>query len=151
MSLIEKLDEQMKSAMRAKDAATLSTLRLIKTDLKKDELDSAKDLTPEREQAVLKRMAKQRRESIDLYRQGGRTELAEKEATELRVIETFLPASLEPEELDRIIDATLAEAGPGAKGGAVIGKVMAALKATGKAFDGKDASERVRRRLDAQQ
>lgn len=147
MALIEQIDGEIKQAMRAKDAERLSVLRLIKNDLKKAELDAP--LTPEKEQEVLKRMAKQRRDSIEQFKLGNRPELAAKEETELRAIESFLPASLTEDQVDAIIDATLKEMGAvdPAKSGAAIGKVMAALKATGQSFDGKAANERVRKRL----
>lgn len=147
MALLEKIDEQMKAAMRAKEAERLGALRLIKSELKKAELDAP--LTPEREQEVLKRMAKQRRDSIEQFRAGNRQDLADKENGELKVIEGFLPAALAQEQVDAIIDEVLAETGAvdPAKSGAVIGKVMGRLKATGQSFDGKAVNEQIRRRL----
>lgn len=149
MSLLEKISEQMKDAMRAKETLRLGALRLIKSELKKTEIDQAKELTPEMELKVIGRMAKQARDSIEQFRSGERHDLADKEEAELAVIEAFLPEAIGGEQIDRIIEETLAEIGdvdPG-KTGMAIGKVMAAIKATGLTFDGKAVNERVRQRL----
>ncbi|MBI3735578.1 GatB/YqeY domain-containing protein [Candidatus Sumerlaeota bacterium] len=148
--LIEQINEEIKNAMKAKDAARLSALRLIKTDLMKMEVDQGKELSEADEMAVLKKMVKQRRDAIEQYRQGNRPELAEKEEGELKIIETFLPASLDEATIDKIIDEVLGEvdhAGPNATMGFLIGRVMGRLKATGRPFDGKAVNERVLKRI----
>jgi uncharacterized protein len=149
MSVSEKISSQMKDAMRAKQADRLSALRMIKAELDKSQLDTGKALDDAGEQDVLKRLAKQRRESIESFRSGGREEMAMKEEAELAVIMEFLPEELSPEEIDRVIDACLAELGAAdaSKMGQVVGAVMKALKATGGMFDGKAVNQRVRERL----
>lgn len=149
MSLLEKVSEQMKEAMRAKEAVRLGALRLIKSELKKTEIDQATELTDEMGLKVIGTMAKQARDSIEQFRSGDRDDLAEKEEAELAVIEAFLPEAISEEQVERIIEETLADISdidPG-KIGMVIGKVMGAIKATGLTFDGKAVNERVRQRL----
>lgn len=149
MSIHEQLSEQMKVAQKAKNAPRLSALRLIKAELNKVELDKGKPLDEGGVQEVLKRLAKQRRESIDSFRQGGREEMARQEEDELKVILEYLPSELSPAEIDRVIDACLAELGTvdASKLGQVVGAVMKALKETGGLFDGKSVNQRVRERL----
>lgn len=149
MSLSEKIADQMKQAMKARDADRLSALRQIKSELGKAELDGGKALDDAAAQDVLKRLAKQRRESIESFRQGGREEMARKEEGELAIILEFLPAELSASDIDRIIDETIASLGSPdpAKMGQVVGAVMKALKATGGLFDGKAVNQRVRERL----
>ncbi len=150
MSLLEQIQDEIKTAMKSKDVERLGALRLIKTDLAKAELDQGKALTADAEIAVLKKMVKQRRDSIEQFTQGGRTELAAKEIAELKIIETFLPAGLSDAEMEAIVDAAFAEMGEipaGISPGAITGKVMGKLKAAGKPFDGKRASELVNARL----
>jgi hypothetical protein len=150
MSLLKIVNDRIKAAMKDRDAARLSALRLIKTDVAKAALDAGKDdLTDEEAQAVLRRMVKQRREAAEQYRLGGREELAAKEEAEIAIVEGFLPAALTDAQIDAVIERVLAEAGatdPSAAGRA-IGQVMAALKATGGGFDGKAVNERIRARL----
>lgn len=149
MSITEKIADEMKQAMRAKDSDRLSALRQIKSALNREELDSKKELTDAAAQDVLKRLAKQRRESIDSFREAGREEMAQKEETELKVVMEFLPAELSSEEIDAVIDKVLADMGPAdpSKTGQVVGAVMKALKETGGMFDGKAVNQRVRERL----
>lgn len=149
MSMIKEIDQRLKAAMLAKDAALTSTLRLIKNDLSKEADRRNQELTPEMEQTTLKTMAKQRRDSIEQFRQGGRVDLAEKEEAELKIIEGFLPKAISAEQIEAVIEKTFAELAPvdPAKSGALIGKVMSELKATGLSFDGKSVSELVRKRL----
>jgi uncharacterized protein len=149
MSIAEKISSQMKDAMRARQADRLSALRMIKSELDKAQLDTGKALDENGEQDVMKRLAKQRRESIESFRSGGREEMAKKEESELAVIMEFLPAELSTAEIDRVIDACLADLGAAdaSKTGQVVGAVMKALKATGGMFDGKAVNQRVRERL----
>lgn len=151
MPLSETIAEEMKTAARAKDAARLSTLRLIKSEFMKHEVQGGSAPTEDQCFAILKKMAKQRRDSIEQFRAGARVDLAEKEEVELKVIESFLPAGLSDEQIDAIVDEALGALTPEelAKPGQVIGKVMAKLKATGASFDGKAANERIQRRLKA--
>ena len=140
MSLQQRIQTELKAAMLAKDQDRLSTLRLLKSALgyvqiekKTDELSDAEVVT------VIQKEAKKRRDSIDQFRTGGRPELADKEARELAVLETFLPQPLSGEELEQLVRATIQEAGATSKKemGAVIKAVQA--KAAGRA-DGKAIS-----------
>jgi hypothetical protein len=150
MPLSEQIADQMKQAMRAKAADRLSALRQIKAALDREELDSGRKLDDNAAQDVLKRLAKQRRESIESFRSGGREEMAQKEEAELNVVLEFLPAELSAEAIDTVIDKVLADLGDvdASKMGQVVGAVMKALKATGGLFDGKAVNQRVRARLD---
>jgi hypothetical protein len=147
----KRLDEDLKTALRARQQDRLSALRLIRAELKKESIDRGTDLDAAAEQEVLRRLAKQRRESALLFRQAGRADLADKEEAELRLIEGYLPEALSEQEIDAVIDGVLAELVPldPKKSGAAIGKVMAALKATGKSYDAAAASQRVRSRVTA--
>ena len=147
MSLQQRIAEELKQAMLAKDAEKLSTLRLLKSALgyaqiekKTDELSDA-DIV-----AVIQKEAKKRRDSIEQYRSGGRNDLADKEARELQVLETFLPQPLSAEELEQLIRATIQELGATSK--KEMGPVMKAVQAkvAGRA-DGKTISGIVGRLL----
>lgn len=147
MALLERLQTDMVSAMKARDEARLGTLRMMKAALKKHEIDSMKPLTEPVEMQVLNTMMKQRRESADMFRKGGREELAVKEEAELALIETYLPAAPSDEDVDAAIEAAVAETG--ASSAKDMGKVMKAAQArlAGKRVDGKVLSERVKARL----
>jgi uncharacterized protein len=147
MALLERLQGEMVSAMKAKDEARLGTLRMMKTVLKKHEVDSMKPLDEATEMQILNMMIKQRRESADMFRKGGREELAAKEEAELAMIETYLPASPSEEELEAAVSGAISETG--ASSAKDMGKVMKAAQAklAGKRIDGKVLSERVKSRL----
>ena len=133
--------------MKAKDEARLGTLRMMKTVLKKHEVDSMKPLDEATEMQLLNMMIKQRRESADMFRKGGREELAVKEEAELAMIETYLPASPSEEEMEAAVASAVSETG--ATSVKDMGKVMKAAQAklAGKRVDGKVLSERVKSRL----
>jgi uncharacterized protein len=147
MALLERLQTEMVTAMKAKDEARLGTLRMMKTALKKHEVDSMKPLDEPTEMQILSMLIKQRREAADMFRKGGREELATKEESELAMIETYLPAAPSEEELDRAVSEAIAESG--ATSPKDMGKVMKAAQAklAGKRIDGKVLSERVKLRL----
>ena len=147
MALLERLQTEMVTAMKAKDEARLGTLRMMKTALKKHEVDSMKPLDEPTEMQILSMLIKQRREAADMFRKGGREELATKEESELAMIETYLPAAPSEEELDRAVSEAIAESG--ATSAKDMGKVMKAVQAklAGKRIDGKVLSERVKSRL----
>ena len=147
MALLERLQTDMVSAMKARDEARLGALRMMKAALKKHEVDSMKPLTEPVEMQVLNTMMKQRRESADMFRKGGREELAVKEEAELALIETYLPAAPSEEDVDAAIEAAVGETG--ASSAKDMGKVMKAAQArlAGKRVDGKVLSERVKARL----
>jgi len=147
MSLLERIQVEMSEAMKARDEARLGALRLIKTALKKQEVDSMKPLDAAAEMQVLKSLAKQRREAAEMFRKGNRPDLAEKEEAELRLIESFLPAPATDQEMEAAITAAIAETGVTSL--KQMGVVMKAAQAklAGKSVDGKTLSERVRARL----
>jgi uncharacterized protein len=147
MALLEQVQKDMIEAMKARDEARLSALRMMKTALKKHEIDSMKPLDEKSELQVLATLLKQRRESADMFRKGGRAELADKEEAELKLIETYMPASAGEQEMEEAIEAALAETG--ASSPKQMGVVMKAVQArlAGKRLDGKALSDRIRARL----
>jgi hypothetical protein len=147
MALLDQVQKDMAAAMKARDEARLSALRMIKTALMKEKVDSMKELDEAAELRVLNSLIKQRRDAAEMYRQGGRPELAEKEEAEIRLIETYMPAAATEEEMQAAVDAALAETG--AASAKQMGQVMNAAKAklAGKRIDGKRLSELVRARL----
>jgi len=147
MALLDRIQNDMTAAMRAKDEARLSAVRMIKAALKKHEVDSMKPLDENTELQVLNTLIKQRREAADMFRKGGRAELADKEEAELKLIESYMPAAPSEEEIDAAIAAALAETGvTSAKQMGVVMKAAQA-KLAGKRVDGKALSEKVRARL----
>ncbi|MEP7352839.1 MAG: GatB/YqeY domain-containing protein [Acidobacteriota bacterium] len=147
MALLDQIQTDMVTAMKAKDELRLSVLRMMKTALKKLEVDSMKPLEEQTELQVLTTLIKQRHESADMFRQGNRLELAEKEESELKMIEGYMPAAPTEAEVDAAIAAAITEAGsPTIK---QMGQVMKAAQAklAGKRVDGKALSELVRKKL----
>lgn len=124
--LRQRLEEDMKSAMRAKDKERLGTVRLMLAAIKQREIDERITLDDAQIIAVLDKMTKQRRDSITQYEAAGRQELADIEAAEIRVIQAYLPAALGEAELDALIRSAIAASG--AAGPQDVGKVMAVLK-----------------------
>jgi len=147
MPLLEQVQKDMVAAMKAKDEARLSALRLIKAALMKFKVDSMKELDEAAELQVLTSLIKQRREAADMFRKGGRAEQAEKEENEARLIESFMPAAATNEEMDAAIAGALAETGVTSL--KQMGQVMSAAKAklAGKRVDGKLLSDKVRAKL----
>jgi uncharacterized protein len=147
MSLSDQIQKDLVAAMKARDEARLSTLRMMKTALQKAHVDSAKPLDDAAEQQILKSLAKQRVDAADMFRKGGREELALKEESEKKIIESYLPASASEEEIVAAIDASIAETG--ATSAKQMGLVMKAVQAklAGKTVDGKLISEKVKARL----
>src|SRR6266403_4907382 len=107
MPLLERIQKDMVAAMKSKDEARLSAVRMIKTALKKLEVDSMKPLDEGTEMQVLNSLIKQRTESAEMFRSGGRIELAEKEEAERALIESYMPAPASPEEIDAAINDAL--------------------------------------------
>jgi len=144
MALLERLQGEMVAAMKAKDELRLGTLRMMKTALKKHEVDTMKQLDEPTEMQILSMLIKQRREAADMFRKGGREELAVKEESELTMIEGYLPAAPSEEELSRAVTEAITETG--AASAKDMGKVMKAAQAklAGKRIDGKVLSERVK-------
>lgn len=147
MALLDRIQSDMVAAMKAKDEARLNAIRLIKTALKKHEVDSMKPLDETSELQILSTIIKQRREAADMFRKGARPELAEKEEAELKLVESYMPAAPSDAEIDAAISAALAETG--ATSAKQMGVVMKAAQAklAGKRVDGKALSEKVRAKL----
>lgn len=147
MPLLDQIQKDMVAAMKARDEARLSAIRMVKTALMKEKVDSMKELDEAAEMRVLNSLLKQRREAADMFRQGGRPEQAEKEEAELHLIEAYMPASAGDEELNTAVEAALAETG--AATARQMGLVMKAAQAklAGKRVDGKALSEKVKARL----
>jgi uncharacterized protein len=147
MTLLEQVQQDIVSAMKAKDELRLSTARMIKTALKKVEVDSMKPLDDASEQQVLRSLVKQRTDSAEMFRKGGRNDLAEKEESERAMIEAYLPAAATPEELESAISAAIVETN--ATTAKQMGLVMKAAQAklAGKNVDGRQLSELVKARL----
>ncbi len=148
MSLKEQLNEAMKTAMKAKDSLRLNAIRLIRTAIKNREIDERRELEDQEVIGVLSTLVKQRKESAQVYREGGRPELAEKEEQELAIVQEFLPAQLGEVELRAIIEAAVNETGAASMKD--MGKVMKVVtaKTLGRA-DGRMVSELVKSRLSA--
>ncbi len=146
MSLLERLTEDMKTAMKAGEKERLSTIRLLRGQIKDAAIDKRADLTEEEELGVLTNAAKKRREAIQAYRDAQREDLAAKEEAEWVVIQDYLPAALDVAEVEKIIDAAIAESG--AQTLKDIGKVMPVVMSRTKGrADGKMVSEMVRKKL----
>ena len=149
MSLQKRIDEDLKDAMRAKDAARLSVLRLLKAALKNaaiEKVGAEGELDDADAVVVIRKQVKQRQDSIESFEKGDRADLAEKEKDEIAVLNNYLPQAISAEELQRIISETIAEVGATSR--AQMGGVMKALqsKVAGRA-DGKTLSTEVQRQL----
>ncbi|WP_018139038.1 MULTISPECIES: GatB/YqeY domain-containing protein [unclassified Thioalkalivibrio] len=126
MSLKARLQDDVKQAMRAREKERLGALRLIQAEVSQFEVDERREADDDAVLAILNRMLKQRRDSIDQYRKGGREDLAEREAAEITVIEAYMPEPLGDAELEQMIGEAIAETG--AAGPSDMGKVMGVLK-----------------------
>ncbi len=147
MSLLDTIQKDMVTAMKAKDEARLGTIRMVKAALKKQEVDSMKALTEATEMQVMNTLLKQRHESADMFRKGGREDAALKEEAEIKVIEAYLPAMASEQDVNEAVAAAIAETG--ASSAKQMGLVMKAVqtKLAGKRVDGKVVSELVKQRL----
>jgi len=148
MSLEQKVMEEMKQAMKAKDEAALRTLRAIKAAilLEKTSEGGGKELTEADETKMLQKMAKQRRDSLDIFEKQNREDLAAKEREELSILERFLPKQMSADELKEALKGIIAQVG--ASSPADMGKVMgAATKQLAGQADGKAISETVKQLL----
>jgi len=147
MPLLDQVQKDIVAAMKARDEARLSTLRMIKTALHKQSVDTMKPLDEAAEMQILKSLVKQRIDAAEMFRKGGRPELADKEDAEKLLIESFLPAGASEEEIEAAISAAIAETGVTSlkQMGVVMKATQAKLK--GKTVDGKLLSEKVRSKL----
>jgi uncharacterized protein YqeY len=146
MSLKERLSSELKDSLKSGDRLKLSTIRLIMASLKNREIEKRGSLSEEEIIDLLVSLSKQRKESIEEFKKGGRQDLVDKETEELKIIESYLPQQLTPEEIKKIIGETITETG--ASGSKDIGKVMKVLmpKVKGRA-DGKLVNEMVKELL----
>ena len=146
MTIKDKLDTDLKTALKEKDSVTTGALRLLINAIKNEEFKVHDKLDDNAVIGVLSTQAKQRRESIEAFENAGRTELAEKEKRELEIIQSYLPEQLSSDELEKLIDEVIAESG--ASSPKDMGKVMKILKPkTAGRADGKTVSEVVRKKL----
>ena len=147
MSLEAKLTTDIGTAMKAKDATRLTALRMLKSALMNKNIEKGRALEANEELQVVSTLVKQRRDSIEQFTAGGRTDLADKEQAEIAILETYLPAAVSADELERVVAAAVAETG--ATGPKDMGKVMKAVMSalSGKTVDGKKVSELVRAQL----
>jgi hypothetical protein len=147
MPLAERVQKDLVDSMKAKDELRLSAVRMIKSALTKWKADNQREMDEAAEMQILNMLLKQRRESAEMFRKGGRPELAEKEEAEIQVIQAYMPAAASDEEVEAAIIAALAETG--VTSSKQMGVVMKAaqVKLVGKRVDGKALSEKVRSRL----
>ena len=149
MSMIEQIQKDITAAMKAREEQRLSTLRMVKTALKNREIEKMAPLDDKEAQQVLSTLIKQRKESIEQFTKGGRQEMADKEAAEITLIETYLPKAAGEEQIVAGVKAVIAEIGtPTMKDmGTVMKNVMARFAGAGVRVDGKFVSETVKREL----
>ena len=149
MAFIDRISEQLTAAMRAKDTVRLGTLRMAKAALVNREVERGRALDDAESLQVIAALIKQRRDSIEQFRGGGREDLATKEEAEIAVLETYLPPPVDPAELERLVNEAIAETG--ASSPKDMGRVMKAAlaKLAGRTADGKAISEMVKTKLAA--
>lgn len=147
MSQKDQIIADLTAAMKAKDAPRTSTLRMIKAAIMNRQIEKGGELDDEEMARLLRSQVKQRRDSIEQYQNAGRQDLADKETTEIQVIEGYLPKAASPEEIDQAVDEAIAETG--ATSMKEMGAVMKAAsgKLAGKNADGKAISDIVKKRL----
>jgi hypothetical protein len=147
MPILDQLQKDLVAAMKAKEEARLSAIRMIKTALQKATADSPKPLDDAAEQQILKILVKQRIDAAEMFRKAGREEQALKEEAEKKIVESYLPAAASKEEMLAAIESAITETG--ATTAKQMGLVMKAVQAklAGKTIDGKFISEKVKARL----
>ena len=147
MPFIDRIQKDLTEAMKSKDELRLSVLRMVKSALKNKEIEKIRPLDDAESLQVLQTLVKQRKESVEQFSRGGRTDLADKETKEITIIESYLPAAPSDAELEQAIEAAIAETSANSpkQMGAVIKAARARLE--GKTVDGKALSDRVRDRL----
>jgi hypothetical protein len=149
MSLVEQIQKDITAAMKAREEQRLSTLRMVKSALHHRQIEKMAPLDDKESQAVLTTLIKQRKESVEQFTKGGRQEMADKEAAEIVLIETYLPKSAGEAEVVAGVKAVIAEMGsPTMKEmGSVMKNAMARFSTAGMRVDGKMVSEAVKREL----
>ena len=149
MNLNEQIAAEITAAMRAKDVVKLSALRMLKSAVMNKSVEKKSDLSDAEVLQVVASLVKQRRDSIEQFTKGGRTDLADKETAEIPILERYLPPAASAEDIEAAVSAAIAESG--ATSPKDMGKVMKAVmpKLAGKHADGKAVNEAVRRKLGA--
>src|SRR5262245_55419633 len=147
MTLQDKIQSELSEAMRSKDQLRLSVLRMMKAAVKNKEVDKMKSLEEAEVIAVLNTLIKQRKDSVDQFRKGGREELAQKEEAEIKIIQEYLPAAASDDEIRRAIQEAIQETGAASMKD--MGKVMKATmsRLAGKTTDGSRVSQLVKEKL----
>src|SRR5437660_8260544 len=149
MSLIDQIQKDIVAAMKSRDEVRLSTLRMVKSALMNRKIEKMAELDEKESQQVLSTLIKQRKDSVEQFTKGGRQEMADKEAAEIVLIETYLPKAAGEAEIAAGVKAVIAEMGsPTMKDmGTVMKNAMARFNAAGMRVDGKLVSEAVKREL----
>jgi hypothetical protein len=147
MPLLDTVQKDMVAAMKARDEARLGALRMIKTALKKHEVDAMKPLDEATEMQVMSTLLKQRRESAEMFHKAGRDELASKEEAEIIIIESYLPSTPSAAELEAAVTEALAETGATSQKQMGVLMKAAQAKLAGRRVDGKALSELVKSKL----
>lgn len=147
MNLKDQIIADLTAAMKAKDADTLSTLRMVKANLMNRQIEKGGELTDDEVTKALQSLVKQRRDSIEQYETAGRAELAAKEASEIAVIEKYLPQAASAEEIDAAVAAAISETGASSMKDMGLVMKAAMAKLAGKMADGKAVNETVKARL----
>jgi len=147
MKLIDRITADMTTAMKAKDQARLAPLRMAKAALMNREVEKGRGLEESEAQQVIASLIKQRRDSIEQFTKGGRGDLASREAAEITALEPYLPPPVDAGDLEREVDAAIAETG--ASSAKDMGRVMKAVmnRLAGRTADGKAVSDLVKRKL----
>jgi hypothetical protein len=147
MGLQQDVNAAIAEAMKARNQARLDPLRMLKTALTNKQIEKGRGLDDAESLQVVASLVKQRRDSIEQFTKGGRIDLADKEAHEIQILETYLPPPMDAAELEAVVQSTLAETGAASQKD--IGRVMKAVMAriAGRGVDGKAVNELVRRKL----
>jgi uncharacterized protein YqeY len=147
MAFIERIQDDLKEAMKSQDELRLSVLRMVKSALKYKEIEKVRPLEDAESLQVLQTLLKQRRESVEQFTKGGRMDLADKETKEIAILETYMPAGASDADMNTAIEGAIADTG--ANSSKAMGAVIKAAKVRleGKTVDGKALSDRVRERL----
>src|SRR6266700_5675608 len=149
MSVVDQIQKDLVAAMKARDEARLSTLRMVKSALMNKKVEKMAELDDKESQQVLSTLIKQRKDSVEQFTKGGRQEMADKEAAEITLIETYMPKAAGEAEIVAGVKAAIAEMGsPTMKDmGTVMKNAMARFNAAGMRVDGKLVSELVKKEL----
>lgn len=146
MSLLQKIEDDYKTALKTSDSLKVSVLRMLKASSKNKQIDKGKELSDEDIIDVISSLCKQRKESIEMFSKGGREDLAKKESQELAILQSYLPRQLSPEEIDKIILESIKEIS--AQGLKDLGRVMRIVMSRVKGLaDGKIVNQRVKNLL----